>query len=159
MTGMFRSFDNLPSDYVPNNRPRPIPPHPIINNTNSLSSTWPLYNAKDEIIGAEWNYGDAFDLPFEVQGNIVDDDGNLLDLEEYFIGKTLTVDILDHFYQDYKSFTLNCSIAATTDWSIILLLEFSREVSELIPRGTYHIRLTLDDCIIYSPIDSVLHVR
>lgn len=159
MTGMFKSFDNLPGDYIPNNRPRPIPPRPIINNTVSLSNSWPLFNAKDEIIGAEWNYGDAFELPFEVKGNIVDDNGDLVDLEEYFTGKSLKVDILDHFFNDYKTFTLNCGVADTTDWSIILLLEFDREVSEQIPRGTYHIRLTLDDTIIYSPIDSVIHAR
>lgn len=158
MTEMFKSFDELPSDYIPNNRPILRPIKPIVNKTHSLSAMWPLYNAKGEIMGAEWNYGDAFDLPFEVRGNIISDDGELLDLEEYFTGKTLKVDILDHFFNDYKTFTLNCS-AKLYQEKLILLLEFTEEVSKAIPKGTYHIRLTLDDTIIYSPRDSILNVR
>jgi len=151
---MFDSFKNL-ENYIPCNRPFPPFPKPIVNETTSLSALWPLVNAKDEIIGAEWNYGCAFDLPFEVKGNIVSDDGDLLDLEEFFTDKELTVDILDHFYQDFMSFQVKCVPIAQT-WSLILLLEFDREVSEQIPRGTYHIRLRVGDDVIYSPLDSVL---
>lgn len=159
MTEMFTSYDNLSSDYIPNNRPKPRPIRPIVNATNSLSALWPLLNAKEEIIGAEWNYGTAFELPFEVKGNIIDDDGNLLDLEEYFTGRTITVDLLDHFYNDYMSFTLNCTVEDVTEWTIILLFEFSKELSSKIERGTYHIRLSVDDQIFYSPLDSVLSCR
>ena len=158
MTEMFKSFDELSDDYIPNNRPKKRPKRPVVNATYSLSAAWPLVNAKGEIIGAEWNHGDAFDLPFEVKGNVVDDEGNLLDLEEFFTGKSLTVDILNHFYHDYKSFTLNCAVERTSE-SLILLLEFDKDVSNQIPRGTYHVRLTLDDTIIYSPFDSVLNAR
>lgn len=154
---MFNSFKNL-ENYIPCNRPFPPLPKPIVNNTTSLSALWPLTNAKDEIIGAAWNYGCAFDLPFEVKGNIIDEDGNLLDLEEYFSDNYLTVDILDHFYQDYMTFTVKCT-PEVYDWYLVLLLEFDRETSEQIPRGTYHIRLRLGDDIIYSPLDSVLEVR
>ena len=119
---MFNSFKNL-ENYIPCNRPFPPLPKPIVNNTTSLSALWPLTNAKDEIIGAAWNYGCAFDLPFEVRGNIISDDGELEDLEDFFTGKSLTVDLLDHFYQDFKSFTLNCSVE-TTDDSLIILLKF-----------------------------------
>ena len=158
MSLMFESFDRMPDDYIPCNRPLPPFPKPVENNTTSLSALWPLTNAKDEIIGAEWNYGCAFDLPFEIKGNIVDDDGNLLDLEEFFNTHTVLIDLLDHFYQDYISFKVNYSVEATC-WSIILVFNFDKSLSAQIPRGTYHIRLRVDDNIIYSPLDSVLNVR
>ena len=81
MTKMFKSYDDISKDHVPYNRPKKKKSDRVVNNTTSLSALWPLYNAKEEIIGAAWNFGDAFDLPFEVKGNIIDDDGNLLDLE------------------------------------------------------------------------------
>ena len=105
---MFKSFENMPKDYIPCNRPLPPFPNPIVNETTSLSALWPLVNAKDEIIGAAWNHGCAFDLPFEVKGNIISDDGDLLDLEEFFTDKEMTVDILDHFYQDFMTFKVKC---------------------------------------------------
>ena len=42
---------------------------------------------------------------------------------------------------------------------LILLFEFSKEISSKIERGTYHIRLSADDQIFYSPLDSVLSCR
>lgn len=158
MVEMFKSYDNVPDDYIPNNRPKRRKPRPIINNTNSLSALWPLLNAKEEIIGAEWNYGCAFDLPFEVRGNVIDSEGNLLDLEEFFTGKELKVDILDHFYNDFKTFYLTCEVVRMDEF-LVILLEFERDISAQIPRGTYHVRLTLDGDIIYSPLDSVLNCR
>ena len=49
------------------------PEPPEANRTNSLSNLWPLLTAKEEIIGAEWNWGNPVDLPFEIKGNIIDD--------------------------------------------------------------------------------------
>ena len=154
---MFQSFKDL-DGYIPNNRPKPAPEPPEANRTVSLSQSWPLLNAKEEIIGAEWNYGDAFDIPVEIRGNIIDDDGNLLDLEEYLTGKSITVEILDHFFNLYKTFTLNCEVETTSE-AVILLLEFTEEVSKEIPRGTYHLRLFVDDYLIHSEVDQVLNAR
>ena len=101
-------------------------------------------------------FSDNYKLDYDL---VQDDDGNLLDLEEYFTGRTITVDLLDHFYNDYRSFTLNCTVEDVTEWTIILLFEFSKEISSKIERGTYHIRLSADDQIFYSPLDSVLSCR
>ena len=154
---MFDSFKDL-ENYIPDNRPKPAPLPPEVNRTVSLSQSWPIFNAKDEILGAEWNYGDAFDIPVEVKGNVIDDDGNLLDVEEYLTGRTLKVEILDHFYQLFKTFEMNCEFETTSEAAIILL-EFSEDVSRGIPRGTYHLRLSVDDYIIHSEVDQVLNVR
>ena len=156
---MFDSFQNL-EGYIPNNRPKPVPESPTANQTISLSNIWPLTNAKGEIIGAEWNWGNPVDIPFETKGNIFDSEGGYIDLEEFLQDRPLLIEVLNQFYETYLSFELECEVIMGSE-SAYLILEIDEATSKQFRRGTNHVRITIEDLgiILYSPEDSTLNVR
>lgn len=157
---MFNSFKDL-ENYIPNNRPKPAPEPPEANRTNSLSNLWPLLNTKEEIIGAEWNWGNPVDLPFEIKGNIIDDNNEYIDLETFFTGRSLTFEILDQFYETYLTFVSNGTTFVQTSEAGILIFEITEAMSKQFRQGTNHIRITIDDLgvMLYHPEDCVLEVK
>lgn len=67
--GLFDTYDTLPDNYIPNNRP-------VKKCCNSkfdscfLTKPYEQYNAEGELIGYWWNYKDVLNLEFNITGNI-----------------------------------------------------------------------------------------
>lgn len=67
--GLFDTYDTLPDNYIPNNRP-------VKKCCNSKfdpcfpTKPYEQYNAEGELIGYWWNYKDILNLEFNITGNI-----------------------------------------------------------------------------------------
>lgn len=158
MLEMFKNFDNTPIDYKPDNRPRPVLDSKIINKTTSLAGLYPIYNIKDEILGFGWNYGNAISIPINIRGEVVDEEGNSLTLQEYLQGKVLQVTFYNFLYEEVLSFLSLAEFEETTE-NVDLEIKVDKETSLRLQRGIYHLQIEIDDVIIYSPHDSVIMIK
>ena len=73
--GMFSNYENIAQNYTPNNVCPPCPPKPCAP-PSKLDPCIPNkpyadYNAEGELIGYWWYYGDAVDLQFDIDGEVV----------------------------------------------------------------------------------------
>lgn len=132
MSNMFKNFIDIPTDYSPNNECQLIPDREI--------SKLPIevYNAKNELIGFTWNYGDSIVLEFITTGTVeYDDTRTYEDASTYLSDKTMTITISNNRYQE----VISQDIVADTKVRFII----DDELSKLFLRGTYYCDLKLKD--------------
>lgn len=102
---MFKLFDQTSEGYIPNNMIKTFHVKPDNNTTHSLTGGIDLYNAKDELLGVEWNYGTEFMIPFEIVGEVYDDSElEFVSLWDFLENRVIKVSFLDHFYNEELSF-------------------------------------------------------
>ena len=77
----FDSYLNTPSSYVPNNKDT------VLESVNDIIK-YPTeeYNAKGELVGYSWNYGDSIILEFLTEGIVLYDNVTYEDAETYLGG-------------------------------------------------------------------------
>jgi hypothetical protein len=70
--GMFLNYQNIADNYVPNNLINAFPTRLKESKFNSIEASKPYeeYNAKGEIEGYFWRYGDTLNLEFNIDGEI-----------------------------------------------------------------------------------------
>lgn len=66
--GMFSSYDNLTSSYIPDNSSTPINVNDVTFYDNNLPRK--AYDIKKRFIGFSWNYGDTFTLQLDINDDI-----------------------------------------------------------------------------------------
>ena len=127
---MFNNYKNIPNDYIPNNIKPPEYYHP--------APKYPLeeYNAKGELIGYSWHYGDTVVLEFCTSGEVIYDN-YYEDAETYLKGKTFRLDLFDFRYENVYSDKLS---AETT-----VKFHIDAQTSDRLFRGVYRCTLTLID--------------
>lgn len=62
--GMFDTYDNLPDNYVPDNR---LSDEYFSEGSNEAMKPEKVYNAKGNFIGLRWSKGDILDIEFPIQ--------------------------------------------------------------------------------------------
>ena len=137
---MFKNYNAVPPDYVPNNVCPPL-------RTSTIEPVTPLelYNAKGELIGYSWYYGNAVILNFLIEGNVVYEKGEggyengyVEDATTYLNDKrTLELDIYDFRYE----LVYSKQILASSN------IEFYIEkcLAMNLVKGVYHAQLNLID--------------
>ena len=139
-TNMFKNYNAIPPNYVPNNVCPPI-------RTSTIEPITPLemYNAKGELIGYSWYYGNAVILNFLITGEVIYDKGEgdsptgyAEDASSYLNEKRiLQLDIFNFRYESVYS----KQILASSN------VEFYIEkcLATKLVKGIYYGRLTLID--------------
>lgn len=96
MIDMFTNYQNLSEYYTPNNlakyQQRPCSYTKF--NSNNITYPYELYNAKGELEGYFWHYGDQIELAFELSGELTLENetgtGEYVDITDFIKDKVFT---------------------------------------------------------------------
>ena len=97
MSSMFENYDNLNSQYIPTNIPRaPIPPQcppgPLC--PPEPNKPYEDRNAKGELIGYWWSYGDTINLDFNLSGYVtIDGSDNYIPVQDFIKDKQINISL------------------------------------------------------------------
>lgn len=99
MIDMFTNYENLSENYIPNNlsKNKTKPCSYTKLNPSPLIKPYALYDAKGELEGYYWYYGDHIELEFELFGELTQDDdtgtGTYVDITDFIKDKIFTFTI------------------------------------------------------------------
>lgn len=127
---MFTNYNNIPASYVPCN----LNAQPFC--TEHYVKPLEEYNAKGELIGYSWHYGDTVVLEFCTSGEVIYDN-YYEDAETYLKGKTFRLDLFDFRYENVYSDKLSAEITVK--------FHIDAQTSNKLFRGVYRCMLTLID--------------
>ena len=120
MIDMFTNYQNLSEYYIPNNLSKSNTQVQSYTKLTSNNNTKPyeLYNAKGELEGYFWHYGDQIDLEFSLQGELtLDDDtptGNYIDVQDFLEDKNIIIRLYDFRFNIIYSKVSNIQYEAMT---------------------------------------------
>ena len=99
MNNMFLNYENLSDSYIPNNlsshkcRPESYTKLSPVD----ASKPYELYNAKGELEGYFWYYGDTINLDFTIDGEVTLEDGTptgqYIDASDFLKDKSYTIKV------------------------------------------------------------------
>ena len=106
---MFTNYQNLSEQYIPNN----LSEHKYkVESYTKLcpvenSKPYELYNAKNELEGYFWYYGDSINLDFSITGEVILDDGSAsgeyIDANDFLKDKLYAIKIYNEFgFNDFE---------------------------------------------------------
>ena len=101
MIDMFTNYQNLSEYYMPNNlcKQQTVPTSYTKLMQNNKTKPYELYNAKGELEGYYWHYGDHIELEFNLAGELtLDDDtptGSFIDIRDFLANKNLIIKLYD----------------------------------------------------------------
>lgn len=78
--GMFLNYQNIAANYTPNNLMSSFPVGKSYTKLDPVEASKPYeeYNAKGELIGYFWHYGETLNLEFNIDGEIIVEDDALV---------------------------------------------------------------------------------
>lgn len=105
MIDMFTNYQNLSEYYIPNNLSKyldkPISYTKL--NPTELTKPYELYNAKGELEGYYWYYGQSINLDFTITGEIVlkdnSENDSYISVEDYLSDKSFRLRIYNFRYE------------------------------------------------------------
>ena len=149
---MFNNYKYIPDSYIPNNQTE------FLNDNRIAKKPLEEYDAKGNIIGYSWNYGDGVILEFNTEGTATDDATLMYQTaEEYMEGKKLKLQIYNFRYEVIYEKT----IPASTKAKFVI---DSGESTQL-PRNVYTCSLVLVDSEagieteLFGPDNGYLYVK
>ena len=143
MIDMFTSYQNLSENYIPNNlaKDKRIPCSYTKLNPCELTRPYELYNAKNELEGYYWYYGNTINLEFEIDGEVLDIQGNgtgeYVPAAEYLADKIATISIYN--------FRMETIYTKSIQASENLLIEIDSELSKKLLKGIYYCSLEISN--------------
>ena len=129
--GMFDSYETLNNNYVPQNK-KPIPPCSPENSVfEPLRPRKPYeeINAKGELIGYYWYYGDTVNLDFTIEGDIYGS------VESFLQDKVIRIELYN-FRGELITFK-------TFEGSTNVIFPIDEELSKKLVKGTYTCSLSV----------------
>lgn len=175
MTDIFKNYQNIPVDYIPDNMTRYIKTKKSSQKLVSclVNKPYEMINIKDELIGYSWNYGDNLSLHFQLIGNFdisnnipiyyIGDEKELPNTEQTLISaqdfiQGSTVNIL---IKNFRNETvLNISHAEpSTD----IKLDINKDLYDKIFPGIYYVNIRIlkgkDVTTIFDNDDCLLMIK
>lgn len=175
MLDMFSNYQKLSEKYTPNNLSCKFPEAIAESKLSPLAVSKPyeLYNAKDELEGYFWRYGDYITLEFQITGELTLDDGTetgtYIDAGEFLNNKSIILTIYNFRFEPIivertgsalisvrktpdEADDINFIDAGTafSDSSInertepAAYLHIGSELSKKLPKGIYYCSLEVD---------------
>ena len=172
MASIFDNYDNLKEQYIPsnmNNKPCPPPPNPKLDPAIP-KKPYCDYNAKGELVGYWWPYGNTVNLEFELSGEATTDD-TYFDVRDFIKNKQIQIklynfrhEVIDTKLYDGKDYQSFVKVKGITKKSIGLFYIYDEETDQYIgvklPEAyeegrDYYISNPDPVCIVY-PIDEAM---
>lgn len=129
--GMFLNYKDIANNYVPNNLVSSFPVGKSYTKLDPVQASKPYeeYNAKGELIGYFWRYGESLNLEFNIDGEItVEDDAIILTSSgEVPSNKTGKTDLRAYNIVDKKSWTCQGEVNNEFIWNEDEVFTYSEE--------------------------------
>ena len=143
MSGMFDNYENLADDYVPNNlRPSHPPKKPCSDNLDPCRPNKPYedYDAKNNLVGYWWYYGNTFNLEFNIeQEATIVDSQHYIPAEEFMKG--MKPDAIIKLYDFRRECIFTYVVPKVEITKVILPID--EKLSNKLVQGIYYCSLTL----------------
>ena len=161
MVDMFTNYENLSADYIPSNLSKahfkPISYSKLLK--TELTKPYELYNAKNELEGYYWYYGDTIELDFSIDGEVLgingEHTGQYVTAADYLLNKIATLTIYN--------FRMEAIYTKTSNAAEEISLTIDPELSQKLLRGIYYCSLVVSDFAshetIFSPQDCKFLVK
>lgn len=143
MMDMFTNYQNLSDSYIPNN----LSEHKCTPQSYTKlcpvenSKPYELYDAKGELEGYFWYYGDSINLDFSITGEVVLDDGSMsgqyIDASDFLKDKLYAIKLYD--------FRLNEIYTQVGQASSNIILNIDKELSNKLVKGIYYCSLEISN--------------
>lgn len=118
---MFTNYNNIPENYVPNNLVCSLPVGKSYTKLDPIQASKPYeeYDAKGELIGYFWRYGETLNLEFNIDGEITVEDDAIVLTSAGQTPDNITGKILQKAYNvvDKKSWTCTSVINNISTWT------------------------------------------
>lgn len=140
MIDMFSNYQNLSEQYIPNNlsQYKCKPESYTKLNPCELTKPYELYDAKGNLEGYYWYYGNNITLEFEVDGELNELENNgFISLEDYLKDKIATLNI----YNFRSESVYTKSILANKT----VIFELDSNISKELVRGVYTCELLISN--------------
>lgn len=150
---LFTNYDNLPETYVPNNMRKQ---NPVLGKYPPVK---PLeeYNAKGELVGYSWKYGDNVVLNFKLSGYVTYDEASYNETVATYLSsgnQKLVFNIYDfRFNSIYEAEPL---FKANDDGTVTTMLFIYDMLSQVMVKGVYYVSLAIEGTLpnpLYNPED------
>ena len=143
MIDMFTNYQNLSEYYTPNNlaqhQTRPCSYTKL--DPCEITKPYELYNAKNELEGYYWYYGNTINLDFSIDGEVLDIDGNgtgeYVSAKDYLADKVATINIYD--------FRMNVIYSKSIPAAENIIITIDPELSMRMVRGIYYCSLEVSN--------------
>lgn len=134
---LFTNYENLSTSYTPYNLTKFVP--------DFERTSLPLeeYNAKGELIGYSWHYGDSIVLEFNTSGKVTYDNQTYMSASTFLQGKEMLLQMFN--------FRGECVYCQKIDASTTVKYLLDSKNFGHVPKGVYRCNLTLlgDDDFAY----------
>lgn len=146
MASMFENYNNLSSQYIPTNIPKaPIPPQcppkPLC--PPEPNKPYEDYNAKGELVGYWWSYGDTINLDFELDGYVtIDGSDNYISVKEFIKDKEINIALYNFRYEEIINMLFDGKEYQDKD-TVNVIFPIDKELSKSLVPGTYYCSLTI----------------
>ncbi len=143
MIDMFSNYQNLSDSYIPNNlSSNKCQPESYTKlNPCELTKPYELYDAKGELEGYYWYYGNSINLEFEIDGEVLDVNGNgtgeYVSAKDYLADKVATINIYD--------FRMNVIYSKSISASNNIIITIDPELSMRMVKGIYYCSLEVSN--------------
>ena len=141
MPGMFDNYENLSNSYVPNNLSCAKPQHnctPIApSNPNKPYSD---YNAKGELVGYFWHYGDSINLEFNIEGEMTTQE-DYIEAKDFLINKYAQFKLYNFRHEPIYELTT----PKFTGDTATVIIPIDVELSKKLVKGIYYCSLSISD--------------
>ena len=157
MIDMFSNYESLSDSYIPNNLSKAHCKVESYTKLNPLDTSKPyeLYNAKNELEGYFWNYGNAVTLDFTIDGNVILDDTTYIEAVDFLKDKLYTIKLYDFRFKEIHT---QVGQASTN-----IILTIDKELSKKFVKGIYYCSLEISgkdfNETLFSPQDCKLLVK
>ena len=142
MIDMFTNYENLSDNYIPNNlsRKRCKPESYTKLSPITTSKPYELYNAKGELEGYFWNYGETINLDFSIDGEVTLDDGAYITASDFLKDKLYGFKLYNFRYEEIYT-----QVGQARD---NIIINIDKELSNKLVKGIYYCSLDISgkDC-------------
>lgn len=138
---MFTNYQNLSDTYIPNNlsEHKCKPESYTKLDPCELTKPYELYDAKGELEGYFWYYGETINLDFSITGEIILDDGSLsgdyIDAADFLKDKLYAVKLYDFRFNEVYT-----QVGQASD---NIIVSIDKELSQKLVRGIYYCSLEI----------------
>lgn len=144
---MFENYENLNSQYIPTNISRaPIKPQcpPNICQPEIPNKPYEDYNAKGELVGYWWNYGDTINLDFNLSGYVtVDGSNDYIDVLSFIQNKQINITLYNFRHEQITNMLFEGKDYKDLKYDIVPVNQFTRGIFYVYSNETGE----------YSPVD------
>lgn len=148
MSTIFDNYQNLNQEYIPNNLPN-CPPKVKCSEESKLEPCLPnkpyeQYDAKGNLIGYWWYYGNTITLDFDITGEVTyEGNDKYLTPDEFLKDKEIKLEVFNFRFEKIFSKVYNYKMMKQEDGRIAVIFDILPDLANQLVKGIYYVSLTV----------------